>query len=99
MLTLGGYRFDYGGENAKIGDGVHAELGFRWGRFEPQGNFYWFNSDTKKNSFLKAAAAVNFFLQGHHAKVQAEFASVIANASLANTPALHQVVVQTQLAF
>ena len=99
VLTLGGYRFDSGAGNAKTGNGIHTELGYRWGRFEPQGNFHWFNSDTKKNSFLKAAAGVNFFLQGHRAKVQAEFASVIANASLANTPALHQIVVQTQLAF
>jgi len=99
VLTLGGYRFDYGAGNAKTGNGMHAELGYRWGRFEPQGNFHWFNSDTKKNSYLRVAAGMNFFLQGHRAKVQAEFASVIANASLANTPALHQVVVQTQLAF
>jgi len=42
---------------------------------------------------------VNFFLQGHRVKIQAEIASVIANASLDSTPAAHQAVVQTQLAF
>jgi hypothetical protein len=99
VLTLGGYRFDYGAGNARTGNGLHGELGYRWGPFEPQGNLHWFNSDTKQNSHLKVAAGVNFFLHGHRVKVQTEFASVIANASLANTPALHQVVVQTQLAF
>ena len=33
------------------------------------------------------------------AHTQAEFASVIANASLDTTPASHQIVVQSQLAF
>jgi hypothetical protein len=99
MLTLGGYRFDYGAGNAKTGNGVHGELGYRWGRIEPQANFSWYNSDTKKNSYLKMAGGLNLFLQGHRAKVQAEFASVIANANLETTPALHQIVVQTQLAF
>jgi hypothetical protein len=42
---------------------------------------------------------LNLFLHGHHAKIQAEFASIIANANLATTPAMHQIIVQTQLAF
>jgi hypothetical protein len=99
VLTLGAYRFDYGTGNARTGNGLHAEAGYRWGSIEPQGNFYWYNSDTKKNSFLKVAGGLNFFLQGHRVKIQAEVASVIANASLDTTPAAHQIVVQTQLAF
>ena len=99
MLTVGGYRFNYGAGNAKTGNGMHGELGYRWGRLEPQGNFYWYNSDTKKNSYLKVAGGLNLFLQGHRAKIQAEFASVIANANLETTPALHQIALQTQLAF
>jgi hypothetical protein len=98
MLTLGGYRFDHGSGNAKTGNGLHGEVGYRWGPLEPQSNFYWYNSDTKRNSYLRVAGGLNWFLRGHSAKVQAEFASVIANASL-DTPALHQFAVQTQLAF
>ena len=98
ILSVGGYRFNYGAGNAKTGYGTQGEVGFRWGLVEPQANFYWFNSDTKKNSYLKVAAGLNVFLHGHHAKIQAEFASIIANASLTTTPALHQVIVQIQLA-
>jgi hypothetical protein len=98
-LTLGGYRFDYGSGNARTGNGAHGEVAYRWGMLGPQANFYWFNSDTKKNSYRKIAGGLNLFLQGHHARVQAEFASTIANADLATTPALHQIVVQTQLVF
>jgi hypothetical protein len=98
LLTVGGYRFDYGAGNGKTGYGMHGEIGYRWGPVEPQGNFSWFNSDTKRNSFLKIAGGLNVFLHGHHAKIQAEFASIIANANLATTPALHQFIVQAQLA-
>ena len=97
LLSVGGYRFDHGAGNAKTGHGMQGEIGYRWGPVEPQGNFDWFNSDTKKNSFLKVAGGLNLFLHGHHAKIQAEFASIIANASLTTTPALHQIVVQAQL--
>jgi hypothetical protein len=99
LLSIGGYRFDYGAGNARTGYGVQSEIGYRWGPVEPQGNVYWFNSDTKKNSYLKIAGGLNLFLHGHHAKIQAEFASIIANANLATTPAMHQIIVQTQLAF
>ena len=77
---------------------MQGEVGYRWGPVEPQGNFHWFNSDTKQNSYLKIAGGVNLFLQGHRAKIQAEFASIIANSNLATTPALHQFIVQAQLA-
>ena len=97
LLSVGGYRFDHGAGNAKTGHGMQGEIGYRWGPVEPHGNFDWFNSDTKKNSFLKVAGGLNLFLHGHHAKIQAEFASIIANASLTTTPALHQIVVQAQL--
>jgi hypothetical protein len=53
----------------------------------------------QKNSFRKLARGLNFFLQGHRVKIQAELASVIANASLDTTPAEHQIAVQTHLAF
>jgi Phosphate-selective porin O and P len=98
-VTVGAYRFDYGRGNAKTGNGLHGEVGYRWGRVEPQGNFTWYNSDTRNNSYLKIAGGLNLFLEGHHAKIQAEFASAIANANLQTTPASHQMVVQTQLAF
>jgi hypothetical protein len=99
ILTIGAYRFDYGSGNARTGYGLHGETGYRWGLVEPQGNFHWFNSDTKKNSYLKIAGGVNLFLHDHRVKIQAEFASSITNADLRATPALHQIVVQTQLTF
>ena len=99
ILAVGGYRFDYGTGNAKTGYGMEGRVGYRWGPVQPQGSFYWFNSDTKKNSYLKIAGGLNVFLYGHQAKVQAEFASIINNSNLTTTPALHQVVVQTQIAF
>jgi hypothetical protein len=99
ILTIGGYRFDYGSGNARTGYGLHGETGYRWGPVEPQGNFHWFNSDTKRNSYLKIAGGVNVFLHDHHAKIQAEFASSITNTDLRATPALHQIIVQTQLFF
>ena len=99
ILMVGGYRFNYGAGNGKTGHGMQGEVGYRWGPVEPQGNFYWFNSDTKQNSYLKIAGGLNVFLQGHRAKIQAEYARIIANANLATTPPLHQVIVQTQLAF
>ena len=74
-------------------------VAYRWGLLEPQGTFHWFNSDTKQNSFLRIAGGLNLFLQGHGAKIQAELASSIANANLQRTPARHQFVLQTQLAF
>jgi len=98
ILTVGGYRFDYGAGNARTGHGLHSELGYRWGPIEPRGGFYWFNSDTKKNSYLRIAGGLNLFFQGHRAKLQAEFASTITNANLTTTPALHQIIVQAQLA-
>ena len=98
LLSVGGYRFDYGAGNARTGYAMQGEIGYRWGCVEPQGNFYWFNSDTKRNSYLKIAGGLNLFLHGHHAKIQAEFASIIANANLETTPALHQIIVQVQLA-
>jgi hypothetical protein len=42
---------------------------------------------------------VNLFLYDHRVKIQMEFASSIANADLRATPALHQVILQTQLTF
>jgi hypothetical protein len=97
LLTVGAYRFDYGAGNARTGYGMQGELGYRWGPVEPQANFYWFNSDTRKNSFLKIGGGLNLFLHGHRAKLQAEFASTITNANLTTTPALHQIIVQAQL--
>jgi hypothetical protein len=98
LLSVGGYRYNYGAGNAKTGYGIQSEIGYRWGPVEPQGNVYWFNSDTKKNSYLKIAGGLNLFFHDHRAKIQAEFASIIANANLATTPAMHQIIVQTQLA-
>jgi len=103
LLILDGYRFDYGPGKPKTGYGLHGELGYRWGWIQPQANFYWFNSDTKTNSFLKAAGGLNFYVRGHHAKIQVEDESLIQNGVLPNhpnmTPWQRQFLVQAQIAF
>jgi len=103
LLIVDGYRFDYGSGAARTGFGAHSELGFRWGPIEPQANFYWFNSDTKVNSFLRLAGGLTYFIKGHHAKIMLEFQNTIANGTLPNqpdhnaTPWLHQILLQGQL--
>jgi len=104
VLTLGGYRFDYGTGKAKTGNGLHGDLGYRWGPIEPQANFYWYNSDTRVNSFLRVAGGLTYFFNRHRAKIMAEFQSTIANGVLPDTPGLpatprlHTILLQGQLA-
>ena len=104
VLILDGYRFDYGAGASRTGFGAHGEAGFRWGPIEPQLNYYWFNSDTKVNSYLRLAGGLNIYIKGHHAKIQMEYQSTIMNGTLPNqpdhpmTPWLHQFLVQWQLA-
>jgi hypothetical protein len=103
VVILDGYRFDYGTGAQKTGNGLHGELGFRWGHIGPQVNFYWFNSETKVNSFFRSAGGLTYFIKGHRAKVMTEFESTIANGTLPNTPGhastpwLHQLLIQVQL--
>lgn len=103
LLIVDGYRFDYGAGASRTGYGTHSEVGFRWGPIEPQANFYWFNSDTKVNSFLRLAGGLTYFIKGHHAKIMLEFQNTIANGTLPNqpdhpaTPWLHQILLQGQL--
>jgi len=105
VLILDGYRFDYGAGAPKTGYGTHGEAGFRWGWIEPQLNYYWFNSDTKTNSFLRLAGGLNIYIKRHHAKIQMEYQNTIMNGTLPNqpdhtmTPYLHQFLVQWQLTF
>ena len=105
MFILDVYHFDYGPGKPKTGNGAHGEIGLRWGPIQPQGNFYWFNSETKVNSFLRLAGGLNYYLRGHRAKLQAEFSSTIANGVLPDTPGLamsprlKQFNLQAQLAF
>jgi hypothetical protein len=98
-LQATGYRFNWGVGSDKTGYGASGEIGYRWGQIEPQANFYWFNSDSRQNSFMKVAGGLNYFIKGPQARISAEFASVINGANLQRTPALHQVIVQGQLAF
>ncbi len=104
VLTLGGYRFDYGTGKAKTGNGLHADAGYRWGPIEPQANFYWYNSDTRVNSFLRVAGGLTYFFNRHRAKIMTEFQSTISNGVLPNTPGLpatprlHTILLQGQLA-
>ena len=106
IFSLNGYRFDYGTGNAKTGYGAAADIGFRFGNIEPQANAYWFNSDNKNTGqMLRWAVGVNYFFRAHATKISAEFASQIVNGRLSDTPAgpatpaLHQIVVQSQLSF
>jgi hypothetical protein len=98
-LQATGYRFNWGVGSDKTGYGASGEIGYRWGQIEPQANFYWFNSDSRQNSFMKVAGGLNYFIKGPQARISVEFASVINGANLKQTPALHQVMLQGQLAF
>src|SRR5262249_13672146 len=103
VLTLDGYRFDWGDGNGKTGYGAHGEIGYRIGPIEPRANAYWFNSDTKTNSFARLAGGLTYFIRGHQAKILLEYQNTISNGVLPNTPGrvmtpwLHQVLLQVQL--
>jgi hypothetical protein len=105
VFTLDGYRFDYGGGAAKTGFGLHGEVGYRWGSIGVQASSYWFNSDTKVNSFLRGAGGLTYFISEHKAKIMLEYESTISNGTLPNqpnhtaTPWLHQILLQWQLHF
>ncbi len=103
IFQLNAYRFDYGAGNARTGDGLAVDLGYRIGQIEPQVNGFWFNSDPKNASMLKWAAGVNYFFKGHEAKISAEFVGLINSGILpsapGSTPTLHQIVIQGQLWF
>lgn len=104
VMQLAGYRFDYGSNaagngSARTGFGAAGDVGYRFGKIEPQANFYWFNSDTKQNSYLRVAGGVNYFVHGHDAKIVAEFASVINNANLPATSAIKELILQGQVSF
>jgi hypothetical protein len=104
VMQLAGYRFDYGSNaagkgSARTGFGAAGDIGYRFGKIEPQANFYWFNSDTKQNSYLKVAGGVNYFFRGHNAKIVAEFSSIINNGNLSTTQAIKEMLVQGQILF
>ncbi len=105
LFILDGYRFDYGAGAGKTGYGAHNEVGFRWGFIELQGVSYWFNSDTRVNSFLRIGGGLTFFIHKHNAKIMTEYSNTVANGVLPNTPGhvatpwLHLIQVQGQLAF
>ncbi len=105
VFIVDGYRFDYGAGAGRTGFGAHGDFGFRWRQIGPHASFYWFNSDTKVNSFLKGAAGLTYFIRGNRAKLILEYASTIANNTLPNnpdhpaTPWLHQITLQGQLTF
>jgi hypothetical protein len=102
IFSLNGYRFDYGTGNVKTGYGAAGDIGFRFGNIEPQANAYWFNSDNKNTGqMLRWAVGVNYFFRAHATKISAEFASQVVNGRLSDpsTPALHEIIVQSQISF
>jgi hypothetical protein len=104
VMQLAGYRFDYGSNAAgngssRTGFGMAGDVGYRFGKIEPQANIYWFNSDTKQNSYFRVAGGVNYFFHGHDAKLVAEFSSMINNGNLSTTPTLKELILQYQIAF
>ena len=98
VTQVTGYRFNWGRGSDKTGYGVSGELGYRWHQLEPQTNFYWFNSDSRQNSFLKVAGGLNWFVRGSQARISAEFGSIIDGSNLDTTPAMHQILIQAQIA-
>jgi hypothetical protein len=94
---LTGYRFNWGPGSDKTGYGTSGEIGYRWGPIAPEVNFYWFNSDSRWNSFLKMAGGLNWYLKGAQSRLTLEFASVINGGNLNNTRNLNQVTLQAQV--
>jgi hypothetical protein len=96
VLALTGYRFNWGPGSDKTGYGSSGEIAYRLGPIAPEANFYWFNSDSRWNSFLKMAGGLNWFLKGAQARLTLEFASVINSGNLNITRMLNQVILQAQ---
>lgn len=97
VLSLTGYRFNWGPGSDKTGYGTSGEIGYRLGKFVPEANFYWFNSDSRWGSFLKVAGGLNWYVRGPQARLTLEFASVINAGNLDNSRALHLVTLQAQI--
>src|SRR5207237_916992 len=72
---VGIYRWDYGPNRPRTGNGIGGEIGYRIGPINPQVNILWFNSDPKSNSSFRAAGGVNYYFVKHNAKLQLEFSS------------------------
>lgn len=92
-------RFDWGAGSDKTGWGSTAEIGYRIGRFEPQVNGYWFNSESKQANFLKVAGGVNYFFQKNQSRIGIEFWHFKQNVNWDASSYLHQILVQYQLIF
>jgi hypothetical protein len=93
------YRFDWGAGSDKTGYGSTLELGYRLGAIEPEVNGYWFNSDSRQNSFLKAAGGFNYFFNRRQTRLSLEFWSIKSGVDLKSAAALHQLVFQAQVFF
>jgi len=99
MLEVNAVRFDWGSGSDKTGYGFAAEAGYRLDQWEPQVNGYWFNSDSRQNSFLKIAGGINYFIQKHQAKIGLEFIHIKSGVNLDAASAVHQVLLQSQISF
>jgi hypothetical protein len=92
-------RFDWGSGSDKTGWGVAAEAGFRIGEFEPEVNGYWFNSDSKQNSFIKYAGGINWFINRHNNKLSLEFIHQKNGVNFDASSAVHLLLAQFQFYF
>jgi hypothetical protein len=99
MLEVNFVRFDWGSGSDKTGNGLTVEAGYRIGDFEPEVNGYWFNSDSKQNSFLKVAGGINYFIQKHQARIGLEFVHIKSGVNFDASTAVHQILLQTQISF
>jgi hypothetical protein len=99
MFEVNAVRFDWGSGSDKTGYGFEAEAGYRIEQWEPQVSGYWFNSDSRQNSFLKIAGGINYFIQKHQTKIGIEFSHIKSGVNLDASNALHQVLLQSQIAF
>jgi hypothetical protein len=95
------YRFDYGPGSDRTGYGSTLELGYRFGKIEPEINGHWFNSENHLNNYLRISGGFNYFLRAHQAKLSLEFWHVktAVRGPLADADAVHQLVFQAQASF
>jgi len=60
-------------------------------------NGYWFNSDSKQNSFKKFAGGINWFIQRHNVKLSLEFISQKTGVNFDASNAVHLFLLQGQV--
>jgi len=104
VLTLGGYRFDYGTGKAKTGNGLHADAGYRWGPIRTASQLLLVQQRHESEQLPQGRGRPYIFLQpapreDHDGVPEHDLQRVLPNTpGLPATPRLHTILLQGQLA-